>query len=186
MIKEIYKLVEEAARKESNHFGVGAWTHHILSVVKYGKLLAEKLDADAEVVELAALLHDYSGIVDFKYYKEHHIHSARMAREVLEGFNYNEEKIKAVEHCILTHRGSVEYKRESLEAEIVASADALAHFDNFHSLLHLAFVEHRMNIDEGTSWALAKLERSWGKLMPEAKEIIEDKYKKIKEIFAVS
>jgi len=37
-----------------------------------------------------------------------------------------------------------------------------------------------MGIDEGTRWVLNKLERSWNKLIPEAKEIIREKYDAIK------
>ena len=33
-----------------------------------------------------------------------------------------------------------------------------------------------MNIDEANNWLIQKLERSWNKLSPEAKEIIADKY----------
>ena len=58
IIKVIEKEVEEKCKSENNIFGYGIWTHHILSVVKYSKMLAEKIGADVEVVEIAALLHD--------------------------------------------------------------------------------------------------------------------------------
>ena len=49
-------------------------------------------------------------------------------------------------------------------------------FLNFiHSLLYLAFVKHKMGVDEGTKWVLGKLERDWNRLtLPEAnfKEIL--------------
>ena len=34
----------------------------------------------------------------------------------------------------------------------------------------------KMNIDEANNWLMQKLERSWNKLSPEAKEIVKDKY----------
>jgi hypothetical protein len=33
-----------------------------------------------------------------------------------------------------------------------------------------------MSVEEGTEWLRNKLERSWNKLTPEAREIIKDKY----------
>jgi len=181
MIERIRKTAEKVCKKETNYFGYGAWTYHIVSVVKYAKFLAQKLKADEEIVEIAALLHDYACGVDENLYTEHHIHGARLAEELLKEFDYPIEKIERVKSCILSHRASKNIPKESIEAEIVASADSLSHFDNVHSLLYLAFVKHKMGVSEGTKWVLDKLERSWNRLtLPEAKEMIREKYKSIK------
>jgi len=180
MIEEIKKLVEEACKKDTNYFGYSAWSHHISPVVKYAKLLAKKLDADEEICEIAALLHDYASVVNKDWYPEHHVHSARLAEEILLKHNYPKEKIEAVKHCIMSHRASKNIPQETMEAKIVASADSMAHFDNVHSLLYLAFTVHKMDIEQGTKWVLDKLARSWNKLIPDAKEIIKEKYDAIK------
>jgi uncharacterized protein len=179
-IENIKNLVKKACRKDTNAYGHGSWSHHILTVVKYSKMLAKKLNADIEIVEIAALLHDYASVVNKEWMPEHHIHSARLAEEILRKHRYPENKIKKVKHCIISHRASKQIPRESIEAKIVASADALAHFDKVNSLLYFVFIHQKMNIDEGTKWVLAKLERSWKKLIPEAKEMVREKYKAIK------
>ena len=92
IIKEIEKTVEEACKKESNYFGYRAWTYHIFSAAKFAKILAEKLDADKEIVEIAALLHDYASVLNKELYQEHHIHGARLAEEILQKYNYPQEK----------------------------------------------------------------------------------------------
>lgn len=181
MIEEIKKIVEEACKKETNPFGYRAWPYHILPTVKYAKMLAKKLGADIEVVEIASLLHDYAGIVSKDMYPEHHAHGARLAEEILEKFKYPKSKIEKVKHCIYAHRASRKIPRESKEAEIVAIADSMAHFDNVPSLLYLAYVQYKMDTDKGKKWVLDKLERSWQKLTPEAKEIIKDKYEAVKK-----
>ncbi len=186
MIEKIKQIVEEACQKETNHFGYSIWSHHILSVIEYAKILAEKFNADAEIVEIAALLHDYAGIKDYKFYDEHHIHSSNEAERILQDFNYPQDRIEQIKHCILTHRGSRNFFKETIEAEILASADSMAHFANVNSLLYLVFVERKMSLDEGTEWILNKLERSWKKLMPEAREIIKAKYEAIKEVLSTS
>jgi len=175
MIKEIADTVEKACKNEANYFGYGAWTHHILPVVKYAKLMAKKLGANKEIVEIAALLHDYASVKDRKLYKEHHVHGARLAEMILEKYNYPEQRIKEVKHCILSHRGSKITKKLTIEALCVADADSMAHFDSISSLFYLAFFSHKMDIDEANDWIAEKLERSWKKLSPTAKEIIRDK-----------
>jgi hypothetical protein len=45
-----------------------------------------------------------------------------------------------------------------------------------HSLLYLAYVEHEMGIDEGAEWVRAKLERSWEKMDPTARELVDNEY----------
>lgn len=182
MIEYISKIVEDACKNNSNIFGYGIWSHHIVYVVNYAKKLAEKLDADIEVVEIAALLHDYAGIKDSSLAKEHHIHGALEADRILTELGYPQDKIQKVKDCILSHRGSVLLERLTPEAECVASADAMTHVYQVPSLLHLAYVNHGMGIDEGKLWVLSKIERSMKKLCPEAREMIEDHYLKVKAV----
>lgn len=182
MIDEIEKIVEDACKRDSNSFGYGIWSHHIVFVAKYAKQLAEKLGADSEIVEIAALLHDYAGIKDIAMAEEHHIYGAVEAERILNEFHYPQAKIQSVMDCILTHRGSVPMKRLTREAECIASADAMAHIFQVPSLLHLAYVKHGLRIDEGKEWVLKKIERSMNKLCPEAKEMVHEHYLKIKEV----
>ncbi len=58
----------------------------------------------------------------------------------------------------------------------------MAHFDNVPALLYVAFVIKRMNIEESNNWVRSKLERSWNKLIPEAKELVKSKYEAVKLI----
>lgn len=176
MIKEISKIVEDACKKETNYFGYSVWTHHISSVVKYSKLMAKKIGADEEIVEISALLHDYASVKDYALYEDHHLHGARLAEQILQKFNYPQDRIEKIKHCILCHRGSKITLKLTKEALCVADADSMAHFDSISSLFHLAFFSHKMNIDEANNWLMQKLERSWNKLSPQAKEIVKDKY----------
>jgi len=176
MIKKIAKIVESACKKETNFFGYGMWEPHTVSVVKYAKLLAKKTSADEEIVEIAALLHDYAAIKDYAMYENHHQHGANEAEKILQRFHYPADKIERVKQCIISHRGSKIKPKNSLEAQCVADADGMAHFDAIASLFHLAFFGHKMNVDEANHWLMKKLERSWSKLSPEAKKIIRKKY----------
>ena len=159
IINEIRKIVENACKKETNYFGYGTWTHHITSVVKWARTLARKSNADEEIVEIAALLHDYASIVNINNYSGHHTRGAELAEEIKK-YGYPRDKIEKIKHCIVTHRSSIDLPRKTIEAKIVASADAMSFFDNIHSLLYLAYIRHKMNIDEGAKWVLNKLEKA--------------------------
>jgi uncharacterized protein len=182
VIKKIEKLVEDACKAETNVFGYGIWTHHIIQVVKIGKKLAGQFNADPEIIEISALLRDYAGIKDHTLHKEHHIHGAIEAEKILMKLNYPSNKIEAVKHCLETHRGSIKSDKKSAEAECLTNADAIAHIENIHSLLYLAYVKLEMDIDEGVEWIRKKLERSWNKLNPDMKKIIKDKYEAVIKI----
>ena len=130
--------VERACAAPENSFGYGIWTHHIVTVADFGRALSERLGADAEIVELAALLHNYAGIRDVALAPEHHHHGAAEARQLLGAFGYPAARREHVAACILTHRASQGLAPQTLEARCLASADAMAHIAQVPSLLHLA------------------------------------------------
>jgi uncharacterized protein len=180
IVEKVRKLVERECKKPANIFGHAFWTCHILPVVKYAKVLAKRSKADKEVVELAALLHDIGVIQGDK--PNHHISGTKEAERILKKFNYPQEKIKRIKHCVFSHRASKSIKRESIEAKCVASADAMAHFDEIPQLFESAFIRFKLNPGEGKKWLLDKLERDWKKLTPEARKLVKDKYEAIKLI----
>ncbi len=181
LVEDIRQIVVEASKSGSNYLGRGI-LDHALSVTLHAKKLAHKVGADIEIVEIAALLHDYASIKDRRFLPEHHIHGAREAEEILQNLGYAQERIEKVKHCIYAHRGSTDIPRETIEAECVANADAMSHFEMIPSLLRFVFVKKNMNTAEATDWVRAKLERSWNKLTPEAKELVKDKYEASKII----
>ena len=177
VVRHVRSLVEEACRRPTNPFGYGIWQHHILSVVRYAKLLAEERGADEEIVELAALLHDYASITrGLSAFAQHHLLGAEEAERILSNLNYPTDRIQRVKECILSHRGSTPPEPATIEAQCVADADALSHFDSLSSLFHYAYRVVEMREDEAVEWIRAKLERSWRKLSPEAKALARAKY----------
>jgi len=182
IIDQVEKIVRETCAKDSNEF-IYALETHFIPVVENAKILAQKINADEEIVTVAAWLHDYASVYDAKLMPEHHLHSPKFAQEILKSLNYPQDKIDQVKHCIEAHRGSQNIPRTTIEAECVASADAMAHITSFPSLLILAWKVHNMDYQEGIDWALVKMERSWNKLIPEAKELVKDQYEAIKKVF---
>lgn len=180
VISIVRARVERACRKKTNIYGYNAWDPHIKSVVYYGKILAKKTGANEDVVTLAALLHDYAATVDKAYIAEHHIHGARLAEELLTSFNVSPDIIQNVCECILTHRGSKVMKKKTKEAQCVADADAMSHFSSISSLFTLALVVHKLSTEEARKFVLEKLMRSFKKLSPPARRVIQPKFDAVK------
>jgi uncharacterized protein len=180
IIDEIKGIIKETCLAETNPHGAGALTHHIPRVARCAKQLAERVGADREIVEIAAWLHDYASVLNEKWVEDHHIHGAKLAEELLRKLNYPEDKIKRVSHCVYAHRGSKPKAQKTIEAKVVASADGMAHIIDAYETLHYAYTEKKLSIDEGARWLTAKLERSWRKMMPEAHELIRDRYEAAK------
>lgn len=179
---KIAKVVEQACAADTNIFGYDIWTHHILKVVENAKQLAPRFDADPEIVEFAALLHDYASIKDEALYADHHIHGPIEAEKLLKRFGYPAEKIEAVKAAIATHRASVTVAHRSAEGECLANADAMSHIEGVPSLLYLAYVHHDMGINEGKMWVKAKLQRSWQKLREDVQELVRDEYEAVLKV----
>lgn len=181
IISYLSQEVYNRCRAPENMFGIGCF-YHIRAVVKNGRLLAHKYDADEEIVILSAWLHDIASVTDYSLYQEHHIHGAEIAKDILGRFSYDKEKIERVCGCIRNHRGSIESQRLTVEEMCVADADAISHFDNVPGLLYLAYGQRRMDMESGRAFVKNKLERSFRKLSRESREYYSQKYEQVMDI----
>jgi len=117
---------EEAAALARGTYPDSYWPH-IVEVVRYGRELAARTGADAEIVTLAAYFHDISR-VEFGA-EEHNVRSAQMARQWLEQRGYPDDRTQRVVDAIVAHMRPVpESQRDALalEARIVYDADKIA------------------------------------------------------------
>ena len=185
MEKEIIDNIKIEIRNRcdapGNFFGPGVY-NHIESVTKNAVELAKYYGADIEVCEIAGWLHDIASITDYNLYKEHHIHGANIAEEILDYYNYPKDKIELVKLCILNHRGSIQKEKTTKEEICIADADAISHYDNLPSLFYLAFVQRKLNIDDGIMFVKNKLDRSYNKMSNESREYYKHKREQILSI----
>ncbi len=101
---------------------------HILPVVQISLELAQELDTtDISVVEAAAYLHD-AGRVRFGCYR-HDVTGSIYVDWKLRQYHVPRAAREHIVSCVRTHRGTKEHPPQSIEAEIVANADALSHFE---------------------------------------------------------
>ncbi|MFH1500924.1 MAG: HD domain-containing protein [archaeon] len=170
------KAKEKVIKLAKAKYSKDDYRYHIIPVVKNSEILAKKTGANLEVVEVAAYLHDIAGLQGLRE-NNHHIEGAEKAVKILGELGYEEDFIKQVEHCILTHRGRGYLEPKTKEAKVVASADAMAHFDTFLDLFRF-FLEKLESFEETVEVIEGKMERDWERklILPEAKEMIKEKY----------
>jgi len=174
LIEKVRCFVEGECRRPGAKYGIDAYKFHFVSVVNYSRILAERMGADLDVVLVAAWLHDIGSIIYGR--EDHHITSCGVAEEKLKEFGCDDELIKRVKHCIFAHRGSRDIVRESIEAEILADADSMSHFDDIGGLFRAAYVTEEMSHDDARASVRNKLINSFAKLSSDAKKLIELKF----------
>ncbi|MEN7982601.1 MAG: HD domain-containing protein, partial [Nanoarchaeota archaeon] len=175
IVEEIRKFVEEECRKPNANYAE-AYENHFVTMHSTAKKLAENLEADIELVEIAAWLHDIGSIIYGR--KNHHITGAKIAEDKLRELNYPEEKIEKVKSCILNHRGSQEKNNERnfIESRIIAEADVLDAFNNISKQFLITLVYEKKSLIEAKNSVKQKLINKWNQLSPEGKELIKSKY----------
>ena len=132
---------ETEARLEGREILFNYRWEHVQSVARGAVRLAEILDADQDVVEAAAWLHD----VAKGQGEDHGAEGAIRARQILAETDFPPDKVAAVCDAIAKHVGLwVREPVEPLEAAIVWDADKLAKL-GATSVLHFAgyFVSSR-------------------------------------------
>lgn len=179
--KKYYDLVKNQAEiyDKTQNCGIGqTWKYHLLPVINNAIMLAEKYNADRDVVEVASIFHDYADLLDLNNRDNHHILGAELAEEILLKDGYPQEFINKVKLCILNHRASVVKEKFSIEEICVADADAVSHLDNVVELIcWRAYLGE--SIDECNNFVKKKIQKSYNKMSKETQALMQEKYNNI-------
>ena len=154
----IQKQIEDLA-KETGY--VWFLESHTKKVLEHAKWLCERLpEADREVVELSVWLHDIFYFIDFSRHEEHAVLGAEEASRRLRDLKISEETIAKVADAIRCHSCKEEVPA-TVEAKILATADAMIHFDPyfFLSLVMSAGIVERLGVEGFRKHALKKLDK---------------------------
>jgi len=180
-VKTVTCVIIDLSKRPTNVFGPEAWETHIKCVDYFAHAFAIVLEADLRVCRLAALTHDIASLTNLNFYQDHHIHGQDLAKQLLRNLKCPHNEIKHILHCIHCHRGNQKQERNTLEAHIVASADALSHIVYFPAILRLAICVHKMPLAEAVIWSREKIMKSWEKLLPIASNYAYSPYTAILE-----
>lgn len=153
------------------------WNEHIKYVEYYANELAEKYNADKEIVHLGALLHDIALVEKIGVRKEHHIQGALRAEQILKDMNYDSDKIAKVKECIAKHKSSK--NAECIEDICVADADILSHFANVPMIFQVQFLLRKKTLREVKAELHELLQSDYDDLSERTKEWFKVEYENI-------
>jgi len=161
------------------------WEEHIKYVVQEALVLAEEYDADIEIVELAAMLHDIALIAKNGSRQDHHKTGAEMAESILLKYNYPQDRTDKVKKCVFNHRSSK--NGTDIEDICVADADIISHFENIPMLFNVIMndVWNKNNITTLSELKIKmkeSFEYDFNDLSEKTKENFYDRYKLICQI----
>lgn len=175
-VDKIREILLEKCEQHKKNVGYDYYNDHIKRVVFHALALAKQFDADVEIVELGALLHDISMPSEYGDRSEHHIYSTEIADNLLTSLKYPREKIEQVKKCVFNHSGRNRELRKTIEEHCVADGDALAHFDRIPSLFSLAYNLHGMTLDDGREYVKKRLQDDYNELSEKLKPLYKDKF----------
>jgi uncharacterized protein len=179
--EKYYKLIKEQSEifDKSQNCKVGqTWDYHLFPVIKNACMLADKYGANKDVVEVAALFHDYADLIDFDNRANHHIIGANLAEEILLSDGFSKDFVEKVKACIINHRASVVKEKFSIEEVCVADADAMSHLDSFIELVcWRAYLGE--DIMTCNNFVKNKIQKSYAKMSDETKELTKSQYESI-------
>ncbi len=123
IVRDITKIAQTYFQ---NSRGSHDWEHSE-RVMKLALHLAIEEEADRQVVQLAAILHDIGRKVQDESNGQlcHADEGAKLARDILVNYDLTKNVKENIVHCIKTHRFRNAHEPETIEAKVLYDADKL-------------------------------------------------------------
>lgn len=99
---------------------------HFQRVTRYALEIGEVENADLEIVEAAAMLHDIArGLEAVGKIDDHLAEGAKITREVLAQIGFPKVKIEAAAYCVSVHQRRTGVEAVTIESKIIQDADLI-------------------------------------------------------------
>ncbi len=191
-INSVINLVQHLYSQKNPVIDWNEWVFngHIKIVAEWVEKISKDHEFDTQAVLAAAYLHDLAYSFTSKNDPELDEKSETKAREVLKEANYsNDEIIFIVDKIIHGHGMHDGQKPELIEAQVLATADALAHFTSDFYLVNCwnHYLFENKSLNDYKVWVLEKIERDMNKkiLLEEYKSVAEPYYIGLKKMFSL-
>ncbi|MDR1026567.1 MAG: HD domain-containing protein [Lactobacillus sp.] len=185
-IKDKIKKIIDDAKAVMDNDKTGGWLKdaHIVVVEEKANWLCDKLpEADRDIVMMGVWLHDIIHFIDLENRDIHAELGAEYARNVMQEEGFSAEVTDKVVEAVRAH-SCKDVMPQSLEAKILATADAMSHFaPEYYLGIAMDGAVGKKGIDAYFRWARNKLNKDFngGKIFFDfAKREVEEDYKKIK------
>jgi HD superfamily phosphodiesterase len=189
MNKRLNSLIEEITNLYQNSkrpFAKWGFKNHVQVVSFWCEKISKEKNANTELLIAAAFLHDISDVWNNRP-QNHEALSYKKGKQILTKHGYFPQEISIIlDQIISPHSAKDENMPLTLEAKILATADALAHFD---SDFYLAFAWNHYNqktLDAFKNWALEKIDRDYNAkiFFKEYQSCVKQKYLALKTILS--
>jgi uncharacterized protein len=154
-MNEILEKIKKEVEQKLSGINSCHELEHTERVYNLAMHIGKKEGADLEILGLAAILHDVArkeqdesnGKID------HAERGAEIAKEILKKYNFSNDKIEKITHCIKAHRYRNEIVPETLEAKILYDSDkldaigAIGTGRNFSFAGHIGSKVHDKNVN---------------------------------------
>jgi HD superfamily phosphodiesterase len=153
------------------------WDEHVAIVERIAlKILETQSQANKEIVLLSVWFHDLGRA--YGHDKDHDSWGAEFSKKYLIEKGFGKEVADGVYNACLVHRVT-DLKPESVEAKILATADAMSHFEEgFYLRIFYAWSKRMSNYQEMKDKLIKKIERDYHQkiFFNEARETIKPMY----------
>lgn len=163
------------------------YPNHVLVVTSNAKQLAERVGADVELSQVAALLHDIADIKMPRVNPSHAEESLKLARQLMQECGYSEAAIKlVVDDAIRFHSCHGDEHPQNKEGLVLATADSLAHLQTGFYVFATWSLGKDKTLAEVRDWVLNKIERDLNKKIAFAdiREAARPDYEMIKQLWS--
>ncbi len=191
-LNKVIEIVEGLYAKKNPVIDWNKWVFegHIKVVASWVEKISEKYNSEKENVLAASYLHDLAYAWTSKSDPELEEKSETKAREVLREAKYSEDQISFIVGKIIHGHGMQDGEEpEELEAKVLATADALAHFisDFYLEICWNRYLFEDKNLEDYKKWVLEKIDRDLNNkiFFEEYKEIAKPYYQSLKTFFSL-
>lgn len=180
IVEQVKTLIQQKsdAYQVTNPGHYDFWNGHLKYVYQEATDLAQKYNADIEIVQLGALLHDIALLDKVGTKADHHTNGKMLAKQILQSYDYPADKAERVLGCVLHHRSS--QNAENIEELCVADADILAHFDCIPMLFNSAYMVHGLkNMQDVSEYMMETFNKDYNDLSDRTKSEFLPRYQTI-------
>lgn len=154
VMEEINKTLRTIVKGEAE---IDDWEFHIQPVIQNSLILGEFYNADIHILEAAAILHDIGRI---RYGKDNHPETgAADSKLILQQLGASSETTEKIANCVAKHSKGFTGKRATIEEDVIANADAMAHFDQAFYLLY--FYNQKLSYEKALQKVRDILKSDW-------------------------
>jgi putative nucleotidyltransferase with HDIG domain len=161
--QSVYQQVERLYKTSKRDFAHWMWAHHVPWVANKTLELAQKYDADHDLVYTGALLHDLGDVRFDRDDPQFDSWSEEKATVILQKAGFDHNQIDTVIKDIISpHSCYPGNLPQTLEGQILATADALFHLQTDFFIqfcwMHIPDFE---SFEKWRQWVAEKLERDY-------------------------